>query len=130
MRKLFSQIIAAGLGLWLATLIIPGVKVTLFPGSSFFGVNITQYWQLFLLLGIILGLLNYFVKPVLKILALPLEIITLGLSSIAISMAMIWAADLIFEELTVPLFVPLFLTSVIIWIFNFIIQKILIGKND
>jgi len=130
MRKLFSQIIAAGLGLWLATLIIPGVKVTLFPGSSFFGVNITQYWQLFLLLGIILGLLNYFVKPVLKILALPLEIITLGLSSIAISMAMIWAADLIFEELTVPLFVPLFLTSVIIWIFNFIIQKILIGKDD
>jgi len=81
-------------------------------------------------LGIILGLLNYFVKPVLKILALPLEIITLGLSSIAISMAMIWAADLIFEELTVPLFVPLFLTSVIIWIFNFIIQKILIGKDD
>ncbi len=130
MRKLFSQIIAAGLGLWLATLIIPGVKVTLFPGSSFFGIGITQPWQIFLVLGIILGLLNYFVKPVLKILALPLEIITLGLSSIAISMAMIWAADLIFEELTVPLFVPLFLTSVIIWIFNFIIQKILIGKND
>ncbi|MEK7080280.1 MAG: phage holin family protein [Patescibacteria group bacterium] len=130
MRKLLSQIIAAGLGLWLATLIIPGVKVSLLSDSNFFGVSITQQWQIFLVLGIILGLLNYFVKPVLKILALPLEIITLGLFSIAISMAMIWIVSLIFEELTVPLFLPLFLTSVIIWISNFIIQKILIGNDD
>lgn len=130
MRKLLSQIAAAGLGLWLATLIIPGVKITLFPSSNFFGVGITQPWQLFLLLGIVLGLLNYFVKPVLKILALPLEIITLGLFSVAISMAMIWVVSLIFEELAVPLFLPLFLTSVIIWISNFIIQKILIRKDD
>ena len=126
MRKLLSQIAAAGLGLWLATLIIPGVKVILLTDSNFFGVNITKPWQIFLLLGIVLGLLNFFVKPVLKILALPLEIITLGVFSIVISMAMIWIVSLIFEELTVPLFLPLFLTSAIIWASNFIIQKILI----
>ena len=130
MKRLFSQIIAAALGLWLATLIIPGVRVRALADSNFFGVGITEPWQVFLVLGIILGLLNFFVKPVLKILALPLEIITLGLFSIVISMAMIWIVSLIFEELTVPLFLPLFLTTVIIWASNFIIQKILIGKED
>ncbi len=128
MRKLLSQIVAGGLGLWLATLIIPGVKINLLPDSNFFGVGITQQWQLFLLLGIVLGLLNFFVKPILKTLSLPLEIITLGFFSIVISMAMIWVVAIIFKELIVPLYLPLFLTSIIIWISNFIIQKILIRK--
>jgi len=130
MRKLLSQIIAAALGLWLATLFIPKVKVNLLPDSNFFGVNITQQWQIFLVLGIILGLLNFFVKPILKTLALPLEIITLGFFSIIISMAMIWIVTIIFKELTVPLYLPLFLTSLVIWATNFIIQKILIRDED
>lgn len=117
------------MGLWLAKLFIPGVNVLLLPDSNFFGVKLIALWQVYLLLGIILGLLNYFVKPVLKTLALPLEIITLGLFSIVISMAMIWIANLIFEELTVPLFLPLFLTSLVIWASNFIIQKILIKEK-
>jgi len=104
--------------------------VRLLPDSNFFGVNITQQWQIFLTLGIILGLLNFFVKPVLKVLALPLEIITLGLFSIVISMAMIWIVTVIFKELTVPLFLPLFLTSLIIWALNLLIQKLIIKGND
>ncbi|OGZ77466.1 MAG: hypothetical protein A3G45_03495 [Candidatus Staskawiczbacteria bacterium RIFCSPLOWO2_12_FULL_37_15] len=130
MKKLLSQIVAASFGLWLATLFISGVKVRLLPDSNFFGVNITQQWQIFLTLGIILGLLNFFVKPVLKVLALPLEIITLGLFSIVISMAMIWIVTVIFKELTVPLFLPLFLTSLIIWALNLLIQKLIIKGND
>lgn len=130
MKKLLSQIVAASFGLWLATLFISGVKVRLLPDSNFFGVNITQQWQIFLTLGIILGLLNFFVKPVLKVLALPLEIITLGLFSIVISMAMIWIVTVIFKELTVPLFLPLFLTSLIIWALNLLIQKLIIKRND
>lgn len=130
MRKLLSQVAAAALGLWLAKLFIPGVKVALLPSSNFFGASITEQWQIFLLLGIILGLLNFFVKPVLKVLALPLELITLGLFSIVISMAMIFAVDLIFKELTIPLFFPLFLASIVIWALNAVIQRILINNDD
>ncbi len=122
--------VAAGLGLWLATLLMPGaVQVKLLPDSNFFGIKLAALWQIFLLLAIILGLLNFFVKPVLKILALPLQIITLGLFSIAISMAMIWAVDAIFKELTVPLFFPLLYTSLLIWLCNLIISKILVKED-
>jgi len=130
MKKLLSQIAAAALGLWLAKLFIPGVYVSLLPDSNFFGVKLTALWQIYLLLAIILGLLNFFVKPVLKLVALPLEIITLGLFSIVISMAMVWVVDLVFEELTVPLFFPLLWTSLIIWASNLIIKKILVKNDD
>jgi len=129
MRKLLSQIIAAALGLWLASMFIAGVSIKLLPDSNFFGVGLTAQWQIFLVLGIALGLLNYFVKPILKVMALPLEIITLGLFSIVISMAMIWILDFIFSEVVIALFLPLLWTALIVWILNIIIEKILVKKD-
>ncbi len=120
MRRFLSQIIAAVLGLWLAVMFVPEVKVELSPDSIFFGVSLTAVWQVFLLLGIILGLLNFFVKPILDIITLPLKIITLGLFSFIINVGLIWAVDVIFEELSVPLLYPLLWTTLIIWGLNIV----------
>ncbi|MEK7664283.1 MAG: phage holin family protein [Patescibacteria group bacterium] len=115
MMKLISQILAAVLGLWLAVLFVPEVGIELLPDSSFFGIGLTSVWQIFLFLGIVLGLLNFFIKPVLDLITLPLRIITLGLFSLAINMAMIWVVDVIFKELSAPLIWPLLWTTFIIW---------------
>ncbi len=130
MKKLLSQIIAAGFGLWIASIFVPGVVIKLNSASSFFGVALTSDWQLFFILGIALGLINFFVKPILKLLALPLEIITLGLFSIVISMGMIWFIDAVFTEVYIPLIMPLLLTTVIIWLSNKLIEKIFIRDED
>ncbi|OGZ71634.1 MAG: hypothetical protein A2904_01450 [Candidatus Staskawiczbacteria bacterium RIFCSPLOWO2_01_FULL_33_9] len=130
MKKVLSQIISAILGIWLAVLFVPGVKINLFANSSFFGVPLTLQWQIILLLGVALGLLNFFVKPVIGIVTLPLRIITLGLFSIVVNMAIIWILDFIFKEITVPWFWPLFYTTVIIWFANIIIQKFIIKDED
>lgn len=118
MKKLLSQIVAAIAGLWLAAKFIPGIEVPI------------EQWQLFLTLGAILGLLNFFVKPVINAITLPLRIITLGLFGIAVNMAMLWFLDSMFDELSMPLFLPLFYTTLIIWGINFIIQKILIKDKE
>jgi len=128
MRKLFSQIIAAGLGLWLATLFVPEVIIRAYPTSNFFGFTLTAQWEIFLVLGIVLGLLNYFLKPILKALSLPLEIISLGLFTIVINMALIWLLDKMFDELYVPLFLPLLYTTLIVWGLNVIISFFLVKK--
>jgi len=128
MKKLLSQIVAAIAGLWLATLFVGGVVVRAYPTSNFFGVELTAQWEIFLFLGIILGLLNYFLKPLLKTLSLPLEIITLGLFTIVIDMILIWILDLVFDELTVPLFLPLLYTALIIWGLNIILGLFLAKK--
>lgn len=130
MKKLLSQIAAAGLGLWLATMFLPEVSVNYFADSSFFGFPITAQWQMFLVLGIILGLLNYFLGPILKTIALPLEIITLGLFSLVINAGLLWFLDLIFEELTIPWMWPLIYTTLIIFGLNLVIKKILIKDKD
>ncbi len=129
MKSLFSQIIAAIAGLWLASLIVSGVVIKTFSDSAFFGFNLTEQWQVFLILGIILGLLNFFVKPILNAITLPLRIITLGLFSIIVSMAMIWILDLMFVEISIPWFFPLLWTTVIIWAIGTVVDKLLTKKR-
>jgi putative membrane protein len=128
MKRLLSQIIAAILGLWLATLFVPKVIIRAYPTSSFFGFPLTAQWEILLVLGIVLGLLNYFLKPILKALSLPLEIISLGLVTIVINMALIWLLDIMFDELYVPFFLPLLYTTLIIWGLNIIISFFLVKR--
>jgi len=121
MKKLLFQILSAGVGLLLATIFIPGVTVTVFSDSNFYGIPLTANWQLFILLGFILGLLNFFVKPILNVITLPLRIITLGLFGFVINMALVWALDYIFRELSITLYLPLLYTTLIIWGLNVIL---------
>ena len=120
MKRLLLTIVSAGLGLYLASLLVAGVSVMALSDSAFFGFSLTQTWQIFILLGIILGLLNYFIKPLLELISLPLEIITLGLFSIVINLGLIWVLDVIFREIQIPLWFPLIYTSLIIGVLNFV----------
>lgn len=129
-KKLLSQILAAGLGLWLSSILIKGIVVQVLPDSNFFGIELTSQWQIFVVLGVVLGLLNYYLKPLLKILSLPLEIITLGLFTIIINIALIWMLDKMFDELYIPWLMPLVSTTVIIWALNLLTSKILINKKE
>lgn len=121
MRKILSQIIAATAGLWIATLFMPEIIVRTYPQSNFFGFSLVYQWEIFLLLGAVLGLLNYFLRSLLKLFALPLQIITLGLFTIVINACLIWILDMMFDELSVPLFLPLLYISVIMWGLNIIV---------
>ena len=128
MKKLLFNIIAGFAGLWLAIRFIPDVEFAVFSNSNFFGFAITNQWQMLLLLGIILGLLNFFVKPILDIITLPLKVITLGIFSVVVNMAIIWFVDIMFTEITIPFWLPLLETSLIIWTINIILQKIFIKQ--
>jgi putative membrane protein len=129
MKKLLSQIAAASLGLWLAASFVSGVKISLNPESNLFGIPLTGQWQIFLVLGVVLGLINIFIKPILKAITLPLRMLTLGAFSLAINMFLIWLLDKMFKELSAPLWFPLLWTTLIIFVLNIIIQKLII-KND
>jgi len=128
MKRLLSQIIATALGLWLSTIFVSGVIIRTYPSSNLFGFPLTQQWHIFLVLGVVLSLLNYFLKPALKALSLPLAIFTFGLFTILINMGLIWILDKMFDELTVPLFLPLIYTTIIIWTTNLIINFFTIKK--
>lgn len=130
MKRLLSQIIAATLGLWLANSFIPGVVVRTYPASNFFGFSLTAQWQILLILGIVLGLINLFLKPIINTITLPLRIITLGFFSIVINMGLLWLLDIMFDELYVPLWLPLLYTTLTILLLNLVIGFFLNNKNE
>ncbi|GAI26785.1 unnamed protein product [marine sediment metagenome] len=116
MNRLILQIIAGILGIFLATKFVPGVSLEVIPGqSSLFGIEFTTSWQILLLIGSALGLINFFIKPVLKMITLPLRILTFGLFSLVINMVMVWTVDILFPELVIQGIIPLFWLSIIIW---------------
>ncbi|MBU2539602.1 phage holin family protein [Patescibacteria group bacterium] len=129
MRKLISQILAGILGLWLAVSFVPKINIKILPNSNFFGFPLATNWHIIILLGVILGIINVFLKPILKTITLPLRIITLGFFNLVINLILIWAVDLIFEEITIPWFLPLFWTTLIIWALG-IIFAILLKKKE
>src|SRR5581483_5869260 len=125
MKKHLLNVVAATLGLWIASVVVPGVSIALLPDTGVFGFPLTAVWELFLLLGIILGFLNFFIKPILKALTLPLEILTLGLFSLVINVILVWLLDVMFKEVTIPLIYPLVFTSLIVWALNFVLTLLI-----
>ena len=82
-RFLVSSIISAG-AIWFVTFLIPAVTLTPYGGDGL--------WQTiasYLLVGAIFGLINAIIAPVVKVLALPLYILTFGLISFVINGALL-----------------------------------------
>ena len=120
MRNFFWQILVSILAIFLATKFVPGFKLHVIPGKSvYFGINFTQDWQILIFVGIALGLINFFIKPILNLITLPLKILTFGFFSLIINMIIIFFLEVIFPELEISGISPLFFTSLIIWGLNF-----------
>ncbi len=120
MERLLWHIIAGILALFLAIKFIPGANLETIPGQSiYFGIGFDQQWKLLLLVGGILGLINFFVKPILDKITIPLKILTLGLFSLILNMGIIWGLDILFEEFEIFGIIPLFLTTLLVWTVNF-----------
>lgn len=82
-----------GFALWVVTLIVDGMK---FVG----GDTTVQRIGIILVVAVIFGLVNAFIKPVVQILSIPLYVLTLGLFHIVINASMLWITSWITEHTT------------------------------
>lgn len=55
----------------------------------------------FCIAGLVLGLINFFIKPILKVVSAPLIIMTLGLFTIIINVILLWVLEYLIPELTI-----------------------------
>lgn len=122
--SLVLQIVAGILGLWLAQKFVPGVD---FQGPLFIFPRQLSDFSAFLrtlaFVGAFLGFLNFFVKPILKTITLPLRVITFNLFSLVIMMVLVWAVDIFSQELIIRGLKPLFFTTIIVWGLHFLLAK-------
>jgi putative membrane protein len=102
------QIAVNAAALYVAALIVPGID---------FELTAETWWKL-LLVAVIFSLVNTFIRPILRILTLPLTLITLGLFLIVINALMLLLTSAVSAELqlgfTVADFFAALLGSVVI----------------
>ena len=82
------------------------VAVLIVPNLDFIG----EWWKL-LVVAVIFGLVNTFLRPVLRILTLPITILTLGLFLLVINALMLFLTGLISSELELGFFVADFVAA-------------------
>jgi putative membrane protein len=124
MWNLLLQIASGILGLYLADRFVSGVDFTgpffvLPKQTALFG----QFLNSLVFVGSLLGILNYFVKPILNKITFPLRIITFNLSSLVIAMGLVWLVDIFSPQLIIKGIKPLFFTTLIVWLLNLIFTK-------
>jgi putative membrane protein len=99
------QWLVSGLAIIITAYLLPGVKV-----EGFFAALVT---------ALILGLINAFIRPVLILLTLPLNILTLGLFTLVINALLIMLAAAIVPGFTVQGFWWALLFGLVLAIVNF-----------
>lgn len=88
LKKILLGIIANGAALYGVTYFMPEIRYT--GGIAFFVFG-----------GVTMGLINTVLKPILKLLMLPLQIITLGLSLIVLNGIIFWIFSAVLDIIAV-----------------------------
>ncbi|OGN08627.1 MAG: hypothetical protein A3J46_02915 [Candidatus Yanofskybacteria bacterium RIFCSPHIGHO2_02_FULL_41_11] len=101
---------------------ILGNSIAIYVAFSFVpGFVINGGIKEYLLAGVLLGLLNKIVKPPVKLITMPLIILTLGLFIIVINAIMLWLVDYAFNFVIIENITALVWATVIVTIVNAII---------
>lgn len=99
--------IVSALAILVAAYLIPGVEVT-FIGA--------------LVAAIVLALINIFIKPLVVLLTLPINVLTLGLFSLVINALLVMLASMVVPGFSVDGFLAALLFSILLslinWLFN------------
>lgn len=88
--RILLNLLVSTIAVYVAVWLLPGVSITSMGDA--------------LLVAIVLGVINMFVKPVITVLTLPITILTLGLFSILVNGLFILLADAIVPGFTVDNF--------------------------
>ena len=106
--KLFFHWLIAALAIGIAAYLVPGVTIN--PVSA-------------LIAAVVLGALNLFIRPILMVLALPINLLTLGLFSLVINALLVMLASLLVPGFMVDGFWTALIFAVVLavinWLFHF-----------
>lgn len=109
--KTFVNLVITALVVMLGAYLLPGIQVNGFLTA--------------LIVAIVMGIINLFVRPILVVLTIPVTIFTLGLFLLVINAAMVKLAGILIPGFVVDGFWAALLLGLILSIFNGIR-----GKND
>lgn len=117
---------------WLITAIALVVAVNLVPGIT---IEDDNGWIAVLLMAVSLGLVNAFIRPLLKLLSCPLVLLTLGLFLLVINAVCLWFASWLATavfgvQFNVDGFFPALFGSIIVSVVSFLLSLFLPDDDE
>jgi len=109
MFRALLQIVLNGVAVLLAAYLLPGITYT--------GGLLDL-----LAVGLVIGLINLVVKPIVSFFSFPLILLTLGLFYLVINGLMLWLAAYFLEDLEVAGCLPAILGGLVIALFNWAVR--------
>ncbi|KND48795.1 MAG: hypothetical protein AB198_01085 [Parcubacteria bacterium C7867-003] len=106
--KIFTHLFVSAVAIIISAYLLPGASVTIVGA---------------LVLAVVLGIINIFIKPLVKIITLPLTVITLGLFSLVINALFIILASNIVPGFSVAGFWTAFWFSIILSLVNALFNR-------
>ena len=120
MMRFLVRILANALAIYLAAYFVIGFD---FPHQA-------QDWKLLLLAGLILALFNAILKPIIKLVSFPLIILSLGLFTLIINIALLWLLSQFIPQLTISGFWAYFWGTLIISLINWVVELFIKKKKE
>jgi putative membrane protein len=87
------------------------------------GITVDPLWVA-LIVGACLSLFNMIIKPIINILTLPINIITLGLFSLVINGVLFWYLGTLIKGFQVDTFYAAFMGALLVSVINWILKKV------
>ena len=84
------------------------------------GFAVSGGWAGFIVAGLVLGILNLIIRPILKIISFPLIVVSLGLFLIVINAVVLWLAAQLTNFIAIENLIALLWATLIIAAVNFI----------
>jgi len=111
---LILQWIISALTLLIVSYVVPGFHV-----SSFWAALVT---------ALILGLINLVIRPILLLITLPINLVTLGLFTFVINALMLLLASSIVKGFSIDGFMPALIGAILVWLVS-MAEDALLGSS-
>lgn len=108
--KIILHWIILSVAVWVTTQIISGISVNPLYVS--------------LIVGACLTLFNMFIRPIINVLTLPINIVTLGLFSLVVNGLLFWYLGNVIRGFTVTTFTAAFVGAILVSVINWILTKL------
>lgn len=116
MKKFIIKCFTNMLGIYVASLLFPAISVSS-PAAVL--------WA-----GFVLGLITLFLRPVLLLISLPVNLLTMGLFTLVINAWLVQVTSYLTIGINVPSFLYALVTALIIYLINILSSRLKINSID
>jgi putative membrane protein len=124
--RFLIRVLASAAALAVATAVVPGIELT--TGS------VTSKVLTLIAVALIFGLINAFLKPIVKIVGCAFYILTLGLIALVVNALLLWLTSWLADKLNLPWhitgFWPAFWGAIIVSVVGWLLSILIRDRSD